>query len=377
MSSEINIRLAIFGCWNNYTKEVSPRSGFDYVSKYLTDNQAQYNELIILGDNYYPDKVPVLKSNGEKLVIDGKQIKTAKYNKEELLLGFRALELIHKPKFLIMGNHDLEDTLLNRDSCIGLKDELSAGIGKRIKKIYPKLEGHKTPIITEYHIDGETKDAELADLTKQFLIPFPYGSRNIQIGRTKYKYIFIDTNAYNLADPDITDIESTCFKVIGKTAYQVKVEQEAFIRECFEDSTTNIFLVFGHQPLSSAKTSDGKIKKDTLFPTNELAELLLTSRKTIYYICADVHMFQHGIIHGYGHSLEQIVCGTGGADKDKFDLSLQTINKETINYELLRVAPSYGFVDMVLSDTGIRWTYYKIKEDATREAYSMKYLIKY
>ena len=382
MSSESNIRLAIFGCWNNYTGTLRPRSDFDYVSKYLTDNQHTYNELIILGDNYYPDKVPVIKSNGEKLVIDGKQIKTAKYNKDELLLGFKALESIHKPKFLIMGNHDLEDTLLNRDSCIGLKDELSAGISKRIKKIYPKFEDRKTPIITEYHIGSETKETDellpvATDLTKQFLIPFPYGSRDIQIGSLKYKYIFIDTNAYNLANPDITDIESTCFKVIGKTAYQVKVEQEAFIRECFEDSTTNIFLVFGHQPLSSAKTSDGKIKKDTLFPKNELAELLLTSRKTIYYICADVHMFQHGIIRGYGHSLEQIVCGTGGADMDNFTLHMQIINKETIDYDLQRVAPSYGFVDMIISDSGIRWTYYKIKEDATREAYSMKYLIKY
>ena len=86
--------------------------------------------------------------------------------------------------------------------------------------------------------------------------------------------------------------------------------------------------------VKSPKTSDGKIKKDILFPKNELAELLLTSRKTIYYICADVHMFQHGIIRGYGHSLEQIVCGTGGADMDNFTLHMQTINKETIRTKI-------------------------------------------
>ena len=368
MSSERNVRLAIFGCWNNYTKGPPPISGFDYVSTYLTNHQAEYNELVILGDNYYPDKEPALDSAGREITIDGKKIKTAIYDRTELSLGFKALEKIRTPiKYLIMGNHDLEDTLLNKvEPCIGLKDELSLSAGKRIKKI-------SSDKLTEHHNDTESHktyaDTSRLGLKKEFIIPFPYGSKDKQLGSIKYKYIFVDTNAYSLQGSD-----NTCFKIIGKTALEVKNEQNSFITECVNDSTTNIFLVFGHNPLVSAKTTDKKTIKSSA--ETELAKILLESHKTIYYICADVHMFQHGTITGYGHSLTQIVCGTGGADKDKFDSHIQVIEENGINYDLQRVAPSYGFVDMVLSDTGISWEYYKIKEDATK-MYEMKYLIKY
>ena len=179
-----------------------------------------------------------------------------------------------------MGNHDLEDTLLNKvEPCIGLKDELSLSAGKRIKKISLNK-------LTEHHNDAESKETEALTsrlgLKKEFIIPFPFGSKDKQIGIIKYKYIFVDTNAYSLQGSD-----NTCFKVIGKTALEVKNEQNAFITECVNDSTTNIFLVFGHNPLVSAKTTDKRTIKSSA--ETEVAKILLENRKTIYYICADVH----------------------------------------------------------------------------------------
>jgi len=328
-------KIATFGCWNNY-KMVDSRIPMKNVTDYLKKVQDNYTDLIILGDNYYPQ-------NSVKITdpATGIKIKKIEFNQKEFQTGFDMVESIGIPnKFLIMGNHDLEDTLL--DECIGLE-----------------LQKAKNGI---------------------FNVKFPYGTHDVTVDSSKYKYIFIDTSLYNLMDKG-----ETCFdKVEKKSANNLVMEQNEFIIRELADDTIKTFLIFGHEPLVSLKTKmieEQEIKKQNFLLNEDLIKLLFDSGKDIIYVCADIHMYQNGIIkNSDGRQIQQLVCGTGGADKDFYCVS-DRINKledtHQWEFELLNYVDSYGYVEIVLTKYNVTHQYVKVNKDSSIKKYSNKYYINY
>jgi hypothetical protein len=324
-------KIATFGCWNNY-KMVDGRIPMQNVTDFLKSKQAEYSDLIILGDNYYPQtKSTVLK--------DGLKFRKVVFNEEEFTNGFNMVESISIPnKYLIMGNHDLEDTYL--DGCIGLKKEM------------------------------EKKD--------KFNIIFPFGSKIITVDETKYKYIFIDTNVYNLKkNPD------TCFNnVLNDSAAEILKKQHEFIIGELADPSIKTFLIFGHKPLVYLKTklldSTQDIIKNNSLLDDDLLKILFDSGRDIVYLCADVHMYQNSIItNKAGKKIKQIVSGTGGADKDYYCLASKVHQEGDYSYELVDFMDPYGYVEMVLGKEGIKHKFIKIGKDLKEFVYSKKYLVDY
>lgn len=328
-------KIATFGCWNNY-KTVDSRIPMKNVTDYLKTVQSNYSDLIILGDNYYPQNTIQINDP-----VTGARIKKKEFNLTDFQAGFEMIETIDIPnKFLIMGNHDLEDTIL--DNCIGLK----------LQK----------------------------DKSDKFNIKFPFGTHLISLDGSNYKYIFIDTNLYNLQDKS-----NTCFKIIeSKEAIELLSEQNQFIIRELADPTIKKFLIFGHEPLISLKTkilAEQEIRKDNSILNEDLLKMLFDSNKEIIYVCADVHMYQNSIIkNSSGKTIQQIVCGTGGGDKDYYCLSSKYHklgSSDSYDFELVNFIDGYGLVEIILTPEGVSHQYIKIHKDLSTDRYSKKYYINY
>jgi hypothetical protein len=327
-------KIAAFGCWNN-NKLVNGRIPMKNVTDYLKTVQSNYSDLIILGDNYYPQKVDKIQLS------ETQTIKKKVFEQDKFQEGFDMVESIDIPKkFLIMGNHDVEDTLL--DNCVGLQ-----------------VQKAKSSI---------------------FNIKFPYGTQEVVVKGTKYKYIFIDTSIYNLLDKG-----ETCFdKVERKSASELMVEQNEFLRRELEDTTIKTFLIFGHEPLVSLKSKfieEQEIKKQNFLLNEELLKLLFDSNKDIIYVCADVHMYQNSMItNNESRKIKQIVCGTGGGDKDYYCLSSRIMelgDANKYNFELINFVDPYGYVEIILTENNVTHSYIKVDKDLGVKKFSRKYFINY
>ncbi len=325
-------KIATFGCWNNY-KFNNDKIPMETVTNYLKTVSSEYSDLIILGDNYYPQ-------DKKKIMIGTQQVKKIVFNDKQFEDGFRMVESIPIPnKYLIMGNHDIEDTIL--DNCKGLIKEL--------------------------------------EKSDKFNIVFPFGSSNIiTIGDTKYKYIFIDTSIYSLFTKG-----ETCFDtVLKQSASEIMCKQNNFLKSELVDKSISEFLIFGHEPLISIKTKtdeNGKMKHKQSLLNDYLLDILFSSNKKIKYICADVHMYQNCIItDNSGKEINQIVCGTGGADKDSYNntIPIKKID-EKYNIRVINSIESYGYVEIILGPNESTANYIKINEDLTINRYSKKYYINY
>jgi len=336
ISHKTEINVALFGCWNNY-KLSNGSYPVVNVCTHLKRNESKYDELIILGDNFYPSKEKVDITSPDGTI---KQVKKNVYDIDKFNNGFELIRQISIPnKYLIMGNHDIEDFNYYSTRCINLDDQL--------KK-------------TDY-----------------LKIMFPF--KSCPVANTGFKYIFIDTNLYNLSKN-----EDTCFNVIlDKSALELKNEQNEFLRCELRDSEFRNFIICGHEPLFSIKTKEdesGKIKAKKNILDEELINILFeTEKNNITYVCADVHMYQTGIItNKKSQQIKQIVCGTGGADKDSY--SLEEINyniNDNYYFKLESFQESFGYVELNISKDNITHKYIKVIINDTGELSQEEYRLKY
>ena len=100
-----------FGCWNNggcnpedTTNQNSLTRVMKYLKKYIEDEENKPEFLIVAGDNYYPEK----DKNNEKEK-DKEKIKY--YDEKHIDSGFNCLNEIKIEKYILLGNHDVEQTI--------------------------------------------------------------------------------------------------------------------------------------------------------------------------------------------------------------------------------------------------------------------------
>ena len=275
-----SLNIAVFGCWNEGCKE---NSGQRSVVQILKKNEDKYKFMVILGDNYYADKIILNKDN---------ELKAKLTNLIEAKSGFECLKNINLEKKLIMGNHDVQDSL--DKGCSILKTQL-------------KLPWYDVKFPYSYDF---------------------YYLKNENIYQT-ILFIYLDTTIY---DEKIND-DNSCYKsTINKTIDQLKEEQKNFIKKTLEITINkpinfikNI-VFFGHEPLLTYKDKKVKDSDESIVKLSILKELLdllfeekiKYSKLNFYWICADYHIYQNTeIINNKSNDkITQWIFGTGGGELD-------------------------------------------------------------
>ncbi len=295
-----NFSIAVFGCWNEGCKN---NSGQKSVSTTIKSNESNYKFMVVLGDNYYAKKKTLIESKKSKLKIKLTDI-------QELKKGFECLQNINLEKKLIMGNHDIEDSI--DKSCSVLKTQL-------------KLPWYdvKFPFGYDlYYLYGDNKDT--------------YNETIL--------FIYLDTTLYSHG---INDTNSCYYSVLNKNVSNLKDEQNKFIVSTLEITKNKLLNIsnvvfFGHEPLFTFKEKKG-IKQPSI--NLELLEILFKNKPlnvNFYWICADYHIYQNSLITQKSNSKQKIsqwIFGTGGGELDVPGSS----NFMEINNYNLKIEPNIVF----------------------------------
>ena len=280
--------IAVFGCWNEGCKT---NSGQYSVSRLLKSNENKYKFMVILGDNYYAEKVSLTTTT--KSTSNSGVLKIKLTNMEEAKHGFECFADIQLEKKLIMGNHDVSDSY--DKNCSILKSQL-------------KLPWYDIKFPFSYDL---------------------YYIKNTQpsISNT-ILMIYLDTSLY---DNSLNESNSCYHQTTGKTVLDLKIEQNKFISNTIESiiskpiySVKNV-VFFGHEPLltfKEKKDGKGKIKQKPSILI-DLMDILFGEKQkylnlNFYWICADYHIYQNTEIinKDTGSKINQWIFGTGGGELD-------------------------------------------------------------
>jgi hypothetical protein len=329
-----------FGCWNNDKCSQDGTNGISKMTKLLRNETTKntYDFISVAGDNYYPAKN---KSEGIK-----------KMNVENLISGFECLPQ-NIDKYVLFGNHDIEDKIGEDDGSI-----------TNCKALLLQKERYST---------GEYKlfDDMIIKETDSTLI------------------LLIDTTLYDI---DLnTNVQDSCYKHIFSNTKFTKLEELAnyqrdeMIKIINSKPKKNIIII-GHHPLFSIVTKKDKSKNK---PHDNLIQLfrdlsIHLQGKNIFYLCADTHYYQQSVITLNGCAINQYIVGTGGAEQD--DLPNEQYQKEYngITYEIIEQYKNFGFIEVdinsdINSDIHIKFHNADTLEGANYNYYKkyLKYKAKY
>jgi len=273
------------GCWNqNQCVIGSDANGVSSVMngmiRYDTEHPDVVDFIIIGGDNYYP----VVKKNK-----DNEKLKYV--NEEELLSGFTCLSDIPKPKIILFGNHDMEQT-----------------------QMYSMDE---TPLPPCHVLD---KQIEIMDSNPLM----NYKGKTVFIWKTCI-IILLDTTLYV---KDAVKSEECYQRKFSVSTEELKRRKETMILKELDQCLTfflpkhpTAIYMIGHHPILGLKANH---KVDLI--SEEFISLLfqidLVSSIPITYLCADVHNYQYTemkIQHQPTQTdliVYQYIVGTGGTELD-------------------------------------------------------------
>lgn len=260
--------IAFFGCWGYLGKG----SGHEKVFRILENIEA--SEIVVLGDNYYSEKIKITDKDGNK-----KKIK--RNNLRDLRKLFENLKNLQPKRgiHLLMGNHELQ----------------KGGI---------KLIGKKNP---EYPLfNTEYK------LSKRYQFNTDIGTHYVE--EMNCYLVKVDTNLF---DPKYND---------SIYRYDPGLSIDSLLAGLEYKINHKVFIC-GHVPIVTWRKKKGESKFLSELKTediNMMCELIQRihgmeyKASDIFYICADTHYFQTMKldIDGVGEIL-QITNGGGGTDLDE------------------------------------------------------------
>jgi hypothetical protein len=322
-----------FGCWNN--GKCDKQTGVNGLSKTMRklDDYISHNDInfmVVAGDNYYPDKQKI----GDK--------KVKNMISENFMSGLNCLPKNIK-KYILLGNHEYDN--MNVD-------------GNKVKNCY-LLKKEK-----EFFNNPD-------DSFFQNVIFVKYGLTLI---------IMIDTTIYE-EEPD-KNIDKTCYtevfndldqKISKEKINDLIVYQQNKVNEIIEQNieVKNIILI-GHHPIISIKLKEkgGEVKeKEEVL--DRLCELFTSfsdkvTEKNLYYLCADTHNHQEGLIKLKNTNIppiKQYICGTGGADQDVCGRK-ESLENDTLIYSNILCEQSFGFlVCNIKDDDSINFNFIKVDDE--------------
>lgn len=363
-----------FGCWNKLgcSMNDSSSSATSSATKisdttrvmiklrdYIKKNKNKPSFLTIAGDNFYPDKnkdaKKEKKEKKEKEVINPKMPEdpsekdkkekrpdnmdkpfTSK-DQEDLKSGFGCLPVKIK-KFLLIGNHEL-DTI--QGECKSLKLELDI-----IKNSNFVMDRPSNDYILHEHFNKHTIIIML-DTTMLTADKFP-----------KYSKCYMELYGIN----SHTSESNSAIKRYLLSIQTARVIN--LIKNIVNKSKHIKNVVFvGHHPLvelKREKTAENNIQGEKIFKNKidyvhefldffyNLYLMMSVSPKKLYYLCADLHQYQKGIINYKQMEVEQYIVGTGGTKLDPdVDLKADRVNNQPnsyLEYEVQENSMSHGFL---------------------------------
>lgn len=290
--------MILFGCWNQglcNTREPDS-NGMSAVMKKLESENPNF--IIVLGDNYYPKKEKV---HG---------IKTKIFNEAELNSGFDCLKNLKTKDtpgiHLLMGNHDLQEengivtnNNVIQNECIITQTEMDMANDPKIDiKSYGKLLGNDTICL--------------------FICSTLYTEKADEI-----------VKCMGIYRPEYVKMG---LKNIIKREHEIITTELNRLLKLLPGTLKNL-IICGHEPIVSRRYKRPKNVKTVL--NEEGIELLndlyiLAGNVNKYYICADVHQYQEGIVtlftNPISHIINQYVVGVGGTKCDETCISEQEID---------------------------------------------------
>jgi glycerol-3-phosphate cytidylyltransferase-like family protein len=331
-------RFLMFGCWNKNEcimgSNANPLSrNMTYVKEFIRMNPTEF--VLVAGDNYYPDKPEKNKDKDKDKTKDKEKKektkdknKTKKINTRNLHSGFDCLRQLDTEVNVILGNHDLETRKSHQDKII--IDETREENLDECYIIKEEIKEHGGNIKLATHMHRRLNHTLI---------------------------IMLDTTLYL---PDNHKYE-TCYEHMVRNMDVLKTNQQHHIKKWIEEANRdpnikNIIFV-GHHPIVTYKQKEEMVIEILPGLIDFLQHIEIKSKK-IFYLCADVHFFQHSTIELHSpieyntHTIEQIVVGTGGTTLDPIrSLSQGEMPTEKISSGLYfthhESVEEYGFLEVI------------------------------
>jgi len=280
-----------FGCWNKdlCSKIGDPQTAVSAVMQklnaYKEANEEKLKFIVVSGDNYYPEK---------KKDEEGK--KTKHWKESDFQSGFGCLPADVNIRML-MGNHDLDATkMVDADHPENLKESC-------------------------HIMRSEMAHSERFDFRSDYKL---FGKNTI--------LLFIDTSMYSKMSME----ELQCYNEFMESGFtnvqEAQTEQKDRIHTVINDhvkpnTTIKNIIIVGHHPIFGIKKTlneTEKMEDSGIEFFLSIGALLDASKYSFYYLCADIHNYQHSEITLRNSTdqmkIEQHIVGTGGTDLDTLDI---------------------------------------------------------
>ena len=331
-------RFIHFGCWNNLNEGTSSNltGVMDKIKQTINQEQKQKPDFLsVAGDNYYPEKTykTTNHTTGEK---------NKKIIKKNLIDGFSKLPT-DIDIYMILGNHDLEQLDHKNDDNDADEDESKICVFKdEIENICDKI--HFDLFHTQYHINT--------------LILMLDTSMYEETATTDYldcyKYFFTTKE-----NSELSSVELTIEKLKQDQLHKIITA----IESCIYTGLTNVIMI-GHHPIIGFKQKQNKDKQiqDIASFYDVLKTIYTTINNTevkYYYLCADIHLYQAGIIEltikndetvDDVMTIHQYIVGTGGTALDTCPSSNNedTPSTNNLKYKMTECTKTHGFLDCTI-----------------------------
>lgn len=219
---------------------------------------------------------------------------------DDIIMGFDILKQFNGNVYIGLGNHEVDST----EKCKALFDEKQ---NANLNLIMPN---------NYYSIDVVNKSSR----------------------KLLSKLIILDTNMLE---------ENTCY---GKPSV-VENEMLMWLKLELSKCENIVPIVMGHYPLFFFKQNKTTMLHDFKFnyTMQQIYEELINYTKPIYYLCADIHNYQHII----SSNITQHIVGTGGALQDMvlevnlpFPICLKPLYGSSIIFNVINCTQKYGYVEI-------------------------------
>lgn len=416
-----------FGCWNN------DGCGDKYAETGLTNTMSKLKSelpsinpeiVLVTGDNYYPLKKKIPETD----------IVNKEFNQDVFDSGWSCLKstLPTEKTYILLGNHDLEEK--------GKKEKKAEKAGKADDAAASEMEPGKPKKDKSEKDTKEKKDKSedkciikdelghigrfnLVDLCEVKIIgstmfvmfmstvydtdlnfnpeweSLPETNDNEKLQKDAEKKAAKKNKVFRTCSKYITDFSGEAFRSAEnltqfKSATTQKIWAKVKSAKSYGSQITNLVFVC-HEPLISWKS---KTKKDDItgeiktkiklmtFGGEEYMEMLCGLIDTIkpkntYYLCADLHQYQSGIIDidcagcKQKYQIIQDISGTGGAEQDdqivddKYFKSKKAdeteYGKYGVKYTMSKSDKRFGFtIGTVLPEGGIDFKFIPVTSGA-------------
>lgn len=355
-------------------------SNMSYVLQSLRNNINKNQEksikfIIIAGDNYYPDKVKIKK--GTK---SNNNLKLKSIIVKNLLSGFDCL-----PKnietFILLGNHDIENI---NSSNIKTKYSKIPEITEHQNVIYNNYKSYLNPnnsnlneLIIRSSTNNNIKECLIYKIQKFYAnfqknLNLIYNNVGFRIINSTL-VIMIDTNLYDMNEGSK---ELICYNQIYSNNVNLSnlidiqnTQVFEIIQSELKDNIKNVVLT-GHHPIISSKIKKDKFKTIPINNIELFIELfrIIPNEINKYYLCADTHLYQEGIIEFEDQIINQYICGTGGAEKNNTipipingkSYQINNIKGLDFNYLIKTSQKENGYLEVDCENDDLKFSFKKI-----------------